>query len=76
MTKTHFSEVPIYEIRIKTHFKECLQEWFEGMNITVLDNGEAILSGPIVDQSALHGLLAKARQLNLVLISVKKIDPS
>ncbi len=76
MTKPHFSEVPIYEIRIKTHLQGCLQEWFEGMNITDLGKGEAILSGPIVDQSALHGLLAKARQHHLVLISIKKIDPS
>ncbi len=45
------------------------------MSITNLENGEAILSGLIVDQSALHGLLAKVQQLNLTLISVKKIDP-
>ncbi len=46
------------------------------MTITNLENGEAILSGPVVDQSALHGLLEKLRQLNMILISVKKIDSS
>ncbi len=65
----------VYEIRIKNHLKNEWQEWFEGMSITNLENGETILSGLIVDQSALHGLLAKVQQLNLTLISVKKIDP-
>lgn len=67
--------MPVYEIRIQSHLEDRMLEWFEGLTITSLENGESILSGPIVDQSALHGFLAKIRQLDLVLISVKKIDP-
>ncbi len=66
---------PIYEIRIQNHLDQSLMEWFEGMSITYLENGQTVLYGPAVDQSALHGLLAKIRQLNLILISVKEIDP-
>jgi len=76
MTNKNFAEIPIYEIRIKNHLKGGWQGRFEGMSIINLDNGEAVLFGPVVDQSALHGLLEKVRQLNLILISVRRIDPS
>ncbi|RPI33748.1 MAG: hypothetical protein EHM70_05080 [Chloroflexota bacterium] len=65
----------MYEIRIKNHLNSGWFNRFEGLILTNLENGEAIISGPIVDQSALHGLLARIRDLNLTLISVKEIDP-
>ena len=64
-----------YEIRIRGHLTPEHSEWLDGMTITNLDNGDALIAGPVVDQSALHGLLAKIRDLNLKLISVRQIEP-
>ncbi len=76
MTEKNKGETPpIYAIRIQNHLDQSLMEWFEGMSITYLENGQTVLCGPVVDQSALHGLLVKIRQFNLILISVKEIDP-
>jgi hypothetical protein len=60
----------IYNIRVKGHLDPCWSEWLDGVVITPLENGETFLSGPVVDQAALHGLLAKIRDLNLKPISV------
>lgn len=60
----------IYNIRLEGHLDPCWSEWLDGVVITPLENGETFLSGPVVDQAALHGLLAKIRDLNLNLISV------
>jgi hypothetical protein len=59
-----------YEIRVKGHLDPCWSEWFDGLQITNESNGEALLSGYIPDQAALHGILARVRDLNLLLISV------
>lgn len=64
----------LYEIRIKGHISPGLSEWFEGLEVTQLPTGETILSGPVPDQAALHGLLASIRDLNLPLISVTRVD--
>ena len=64
----------MYIIRIKNHLDSHWEKWFEGMTITNIDDGVTILSGEVVDQCALHGLLEKIRNLNLTLISVQKID--
>lgn len=69
----------IYEIKIKGLLDDHWQHWFEGMTLKRQENAEAgqnftIIRGPIVDQPALHGLLAKIRDLNLTLISVCRID--
>jgi hypothetical protein len=63
-----------YVIRVKGHLDPRRSEWFEGLTITPLEGGETTLSGPVVDQAALHGLLAKIRDLNLTLISVTRIE--
>jgi hypothetical protein len=63
-----------YILRIKNHLDSHWEEWFDGMALTKMDNGETLLSGDVVDQSALHGLLEKIRNLNLTLISVQKVD--
>ena len=59
------------EIRIKGHIDENWSEWFEGFVITHNEEDETILSGTIVDQAALYGVLAKLRDLGLPLVSVK-----
>ena len=60
----------VYEVRVKGHLGGRWSEWFDGFEITNLYNGEAILSGEIMDQAALHGVLAKVRDLGLPLVAV------
>ena len=50
-------------------------DWFEGLTLTLSDNGETLLTGPVVDQAALHGLLRKVRDLGMLLISVIRVEP-
>ena len=61
-----------YAIMVKGHLDSCWSEWLEGLTMTYTDSGETILSGPIADQAALHGLLMKIRDLNLTLIAVSR----
>jgi hypothetical protein len=69
------AKVSFYKIRVKGHLDERWSDWFDGLEITNLENGETMLSGDIVDQAALHGVLAKVRDLNLPLISVTSVSP-
>lgn len=62
-----------YEIRIRGHLDHRWADWFEGLTITHKANGETLLTGPVTDQPALHGLLKKVRDLGLPLISVNQI---
>lgn len=64
-----------YEIRIKEPIADKWLAWFDEFSITRTDCGETLLTGPIADQSALHGMLAKIRDLNLTLISVNRTEP-
>lgn len=69
-----------YEIKVRGVLDDHWKTWFEGMNLKQVTNGEigqvcTLITGPIIDQPALHGLLAKIGDLNLTLISVKKIYP-
>ena len=59
-----------YVIIVRGHLDQHWSVWFEGLTITNGDNGEAMLAGPVADQAALHGLLAKIRDLGLPLIAV------
>jgi hypothetical protein len=63
-----------YEIRVKGHLTSFWSETFDGMQITLTPDGETTLSGAVADQAALHGLLARIRDLNLILISVNRVD--
>ena len=63
-----------YEIRVKGHLDSGWSEWFDGLTTTAVEDGETILAGPIGDQPALFGVLAKIRDLGLQLISVKHIE--
>jgi hypothetical protein len=65
----------VYQFVIKGHLDSEWSEWFDGLTITRVDNGETILSGPIVDQTALHGVLIKIRDLGLPLLSLARIEP-
>jgi hypothetical protein len=65
----------VYQIRIKGHLGCQWAEWFEGLTIALEENGETLLTGPVVDQAALHGLLKKVRALGLPLLSVIRVIP-
>jgi hypothetical protein len=62
-----------YEIRFKGHLDDRWADWFDGMNIRLEKNGDTLLTGPVVDQAALHGLLKKARDLGLPLVSINPV---
>ena len=64
----------IFEIRIKGHLDSRWSEWLDGLDVELLENGEMILSGAIVDQAALMGILSKLYGLNLAILSVKKVN--
>lgn len=68
--RTDQGEPMVYQIRIKGHLGRQRTDWFGGLTITLEDNGETLLTGPVVDQAALHGLLRRVRDLGLPLISV------
>jgi hypothetical protein len=61
-----------YEIVVKGHLDERWADWYGGMNVKHLPTGETILSGPVKDQSALHGILSRIRDMNLILLNVKR----
>jgi hypothetical protein len=63
----------IYQIRIKGHLDSQWTDWFEGLSITLEENGDTLLSGPVVDQAALHGLLKKVRDMGMSLVSVVQV---
>src|SRR5919199_946948 len=62
-----------YEIRITGHLGQGWIDWFEGLAITLEDNGDTLLTGPVVDQAALHGLLRRVRDLGMPLVSVSRM---
>lgn len=66
----------IYEIVVQGHLDADWSEELEGLTITHRDDGTSLLSGPLVDQSILHGLLLKVRDLGLTLLSFTRLDPS
>jgi hypothetical protein len=81
MSETHAStedqsEPGLYEIRIKGHLDGRWSDWFEGLTISLEDNGDTLLTGPVVDQAALHGLLKRVRDLGITLVSVNFVNPS
>jgi hypothetical protein len=63
-----------YEIHVQGHLSEIWADWFEELTIDPLDNGKTILSGCIIDQAALMGILNKIHRLNLTLLGVREID--
>lgn len=62
-----------YQIKIKGVLDEAWSDWFEGLTVTPQAGGETLLTGPVRDQAALHGILARIRDLGLPLLSVERI---
>ena len=75
MSDAPTSNAKNYEIRLKGHLEARWEQWFDGLTITLEENGSTLLSGPLADQAALHGILKKVRDLGLTLVSVNSIDP-
>ena len=69
------AQLLVYQIRIKGHLGRQWTNWFGGLTITLENNGETLLTGPVVDQAALHGLLRKVRDLGVPLLSVSRVEP-
>ena len=69
------NEPMVYQIRVTGHLGPQWADWFEGLSITLQDSGETLLSGTVIDQAALHGLLRKVRDLGLPLLSVIRLQP-
>jgi hypothetical protein len=65
----------VYQIRIEGHLGGRWTDWFGGLTITREDNGHTLLTGPVIDQAALHGLLRKVRDLGMPLVSVNRVAP-
>ena len=73
--KTNPSQTVIYQIKIKGHLVREWTDWFEGLTITLEEDGNTLLTGPMIDQAALHGLLKKVRDLGMPLVSVSPVEP-
>jgi len=63
-----------YQIRLKGHLGREWTDWFGGLTITLEDDGDTLLTGPVIDQAALHGLLKKVRDLGMTLVSVNQVN--
>jgi hypothetical protein len=67
------NQTVIYQIRLKGHLGHQWADWFEGLTITLEEDGDTLLTGPVIDQAALHGLLKKVRDLGMPLVSVVQV---
>lgn len=65
----------IYQIRLKGHLGQARLGWFEGLTITLEEDGNTLLTGTIMDQAALHGLLKKIRDLGMPLLAINSVPP-
>ncbi len=69
------SQPTVYQIRLKGHLGSQWTDWFGGLTVILEDDGDTLLTGPVVDQAALHGLLKKVRDLGMPLISINPVEP-
>ena len=73
--KTDPGQPVVYQIRLKGHLDSQWTDWFDGLTITLEEDGDTLLTGPVIDQAALHGLLKKVRDLGMPLVSVSPVEP-
>lgn len=71
---THPGHGMVYQIRIEGHLGHQWSEWFGGLTITLEESGDTLLTGPVVDQAALYGLLRTVRDSGMSLLSVRRVD--
>ena len=71
---TPTSNAQYYDIRLKGHMEARWANWFDGLTIILEEDGNTLLTGPVVDQAALHGLLKKVRDLGMTLVSVNQVQ--
>ena len=74
-SKTDSSQPLVYQIRVEGHLGQQWMDWFDGLTITLEEDGNTLLTGPVVDQAALHSLLKKVRDSGLPLVSVNPVEP-
>ena len=72
--KAHHPEPELYEIRVRGHLDARWANRFEGLTITLEEDGDTLLTGPVIDQAALHGLLKRVRDLGMSLVSVSPLE--
>ena len=72
--KSDTSQPQIYQIRVKGHLCQQWIDWFDGLSITLEEDGDTLITGPVIDQAALHGLLKKVRDLGMPLVSVSPLE--
>jgi hypothetical protein len=73
-SETDADELAVYQIRIKGHLGSEWADWFDGLTITLEVNGDTLLTGTVIDQAALYGLLKKVRDLGMPLILVNRVE--
>ena len=73
--QTNTPKSMVYQIQLEGHLSRQWTEWFDGLTITLTENGDTLLTGSVVDQAALFGLLRKVRDLGLPLVSVIRLKP-